>query len=79
MREFKNYVKQDQQILKVLMSYGVAQNEDLGTDFGNSEYGVPTLDEDLEGEINPKGLQCTEKRQKVKDGDEFAEGVEAGD
>ena len=42
----------------------------MGTDFGNS--GVPSVDEDLESEINPKGLQCTEKRQAVKDGNEFA-------
>ena len=61
------------------MSYGVAQKEDLGSDIGNSEHGVSALDEDLEGEINPKGLQCTEKCQKVKDSDEFAEDVEAGD
>ena len=38
------------------MSYGVAQKDDLGTDFGNGEGGVPAIDEDLEGEINPKGL-----------------------
>jgi len=54
LKEFKNYIKKDQEILGVLMSYGVAQSEDLGTDFGNS--GVPAVDEDLEGEINPKGL-----------------------
>ena len=44
------------------MSYGVAQGEDLGTDFGTGAGGVPALDEDLDGEINPKGLECTEKR-----------------
>ena len=39
------------------MSYGVAQGEDLGTDFGSGEVGdVPTHDEDLEAEVHPKGL-----------------------
>ena len=62
------------------MSYGVAQGEDLGTDFGAENDGsIPTLDEDLEEEINPKGLECTEKRQKVKDGDEFSVELEEGD
>lgn len=70
LKEFKNYIKKDQEILKVLMSFGVAQSEDLGTDFGNSD--VPAIDEDLDSEINPKGLVCTEKRQRVKEGDEFA-------
>lgn len=80
LREFKNYIKKDQQILSVLMSYGVAQNEDLGTDFGgSSEVNVPVIDDDLEAEIKPKGLECSEKRQKVKDGDEFAEDLEEGD
>ena len=79
MREFKAYIKKDHDILKVLMSYGVAQADDLGTDLGGSGDGVPVIDEDLEGEINPKGLECTEKRQKVKDGDEFAEEIEEGD
>ena len=72
-------MKKDEQILKVLMSYGVAQSEDLGTDFGGNEGGVPAIDEDLDDEINPKGLKCSEKRQKVKDGDEFAEEIEEGD
>ena len=59
------------------MSYGVAQGEDLGTDFGAENDGsIPTLDEDLEEEINPKGLECTEKRQKVKDGDVNPPGVQ---
>ena len=62
LREFKRYIKGDQQILKVLMSYGVAESGDLGTDFGSGTEGVPTIDEDLEGEIKPKGLQCSEKR-----------------
>ena len=62
------------------MSYGVAQGEDLGTDFGAENDGsIPTLDEDLDEEINPKGLVCTEKRQKVKDGDEFSVELEEGD
>lgn len=54
LKEFKNYIKKDQEILKILMQFGVAQSDDLGTDFGNSD--VPAIDEDLEGEINPKGL-----------------------
>lgn len=61
------------------MSYGVAESGDLGTDFGSGTEGVPTIDEDLEGEIKPKGLQCSEKRQQVKDGDEFSVTIEEGD
>ena len=56
LREFKTYIKKDPQILSILTSFGVAKSEDLGTDFGNGEGGVPAIDEDLEGEINPKGL-----------------------
>ena len=56
LKEFKNYIKSDKQILSVLMSYGVAKSEDLGTDFGAAGADAPTLDEDLDEEINPKGL-----------------------
>ena len=54
------------------MSYGVAKNEDLGTNFGGTVGGAPDLDEDLESEINPKGLEVSEKRQRMKEGIEFA-------
>ena len=53
------------------MSYGVAKNEDLGTDFGSGG-GAPSLDEDLEEEINPKGLKNSEKKQRMKEGLDFA-------
>jgi len=59
------------------MSYGVAQNEDLGTNFGGDANGVPDIDEDLEAEINPKGLQTNEKRQRMKEGIEFAPPADA--
>ena len=45
------------------MSFGVAKKEDLGTDFGAGDEGAPDVDEDLEEEVNPKGLKTTAKRQ----------------
>ena len=53
------------------MSFGVAKNEDLGTDFGSGG-GAPDLDDDLDEEINPKGLKNSEKKQRMKEGLEFA-------
>jgi hypothetical protein len=44
----------------VLCSYGVAKTEDLGTDFGTGEDGVPDLDSDLEEECNPGGRKDQE-------------------
>ena len=83
LKEFKAQVKKDKQVLATLMNYGLAGSDDLGTDFGSGLDGVPDVDEDLEGEINPKGLQCSAKRQAVKDGnevqDEFAEDLAEGD
>ena len=89
LKEFKDYIKTDKKILQCLMSFGVAKKEDLGTDFGSGDQGAPpVVDEDLEEEINPKGLKTTEKRQQMKEGfefkkpgdDEFGSGeVEEGD
>jgi len=56
LREFKSYVKKDKQVLKVLINYGIAQKEDLGTDFGSGG-SVPDIDSDLDEECNPKGLK----------------------
>ena len=54
MKEFKTYVKTDQEILKVLFNYDLASKEDLGKNHGNGE--IPEYDSDLEAEINPKEL-----------------------
>jgi len=35
LREFKSYIKRDKQILEILLSFGIAKKEDLGTDFGS--------------------------------------------
>jgi short-subunit dehydrogenase involved in D-alanine esterification of teichoic acids len=56
LREFKSYVKKDKQVLEVLINYGIAQKEDLGTDFGSGG-SVPDIDSDLDEECNPKGLK----------------------
>lgn len=60
--EFKNYIKTDLEILKVLDSYGLAKSEDLGKDFGDGEAGVPELDDDLAEEACPRALQDSNKK-----------------
>jgi hypothetical protein len=84
LKEFKSYIKKDKQILEVLVSFGVAKSEDLGTDFGAGE-DVPDVDSDLDEECHPKGLQNDDKHNGVKDGvdfkpqSEFDEEAEEGD
>lgn len=39
------------------MNNEVVELEDLGTDFGAGDQSVPCLDEDLDEECNPSGLQ----------------------
>ena len=56
LKEFKSYIRKDKQILECLMSYGLANNEDVGTDFGSGNQGVPDIDSDLEEECHPHGL-----------------------
>ena len=73
LKEFKNYLKTDKQILECLMNQGLAQKEDLGTDFGAGDQSVPDIDEDLESEINPKGLQNTSRKSRMKEGIDFDE------
>ncbi len=34
LKEFKDYIKQDKDILEVLLATNVAKREDIGTDFG---------------------------------------------
>jgi hypothetical protein len=54
LKEFKTYVKTDQEILKVLFNNDIAQKEDLGKNHGAGE--IPEYDSDLENEMNPKNL-----------------------
>lgn len=57
LKEFKDYIKKDKQVLEVLISSNVAKKEDLGMDFGDGDQtGVPECDPDLENECNPKDL-----------------------
>ena len=51
LKEFKDYIRTDKQILSCLMSYGVATTDDIGTSFGTDEDGVPQLDPDLDHEV----------------------------
>jgi WD40 repeat protein len=80
LKEFKTYIKTDAQILEVLLSSGQVHKEDLGTDFSGADQSIPQVDEDLDDEINPKGLKNSLKKQRMKEGldfnepkDEFAE------
>jgi Ca2+-binding EF-hand superfamily protein len=59
LKEFKTYVKTDQEILKVLFNHDIAKNEDLGTNHGPGE--IPEYDSDLDSEINPKELDRSDK------------------
>lgn len=49
----------------------VAKGEDMGTDFGSGADGVPDCDSDLEGELNPKELNRSDKKNAMKAGTEF--------
>jgi hypothetical protein len=53
----------------VLTSFGIAQNSDLGTDFGSGDANVPDIDSDLEEECNPKALENSERKNMVKSGE----------
>ena len=69
MKEFKDYITKDKQILEVLIASNVAKKEDLGKDFGNGSSGVPDIDKDLENECNPKEL--SDKKANMKEGIDF--------
>jgi|LauGreDrversion4_2_1035121.scaffolds.fasta_scaffold204151_1 hypothetical protein len=57
LKEFKDYITKDKQILEILLSADVAKKEDLGTDFGTGTGAAPDLDPDLENECNPKSIE----------------------
>ncbi len=57
LKEFKDYITKDKEILEVLLSANVAKREDLGTDFGSGASVAPDVDPDLDAECNPKGLE----------------------
>jgi len=56
LKEFKDYITTDKEILEVLINSNMARREDLGSDFGTGETGVPDVDPDLEAECNPREL-----------------------
>ncbi len=85
LKEFKDYIKTDKQILQCLISYGIAKSEDLGTHFGTDVNGVPELDPDLDKEVNSMKTEVSEKKANMKEGidfkpvSEFDSKVEKGD
>ncbi|CAK72848.1 unnamed protein product (macronuclear) [Paramecium tetraurelia] len=67
--EFQSLLSKDQDVLKMLLSYGLCSLEDLRQDFGGSEQGdVPYPDSDLEQETQRKHLVFDQKREKRKIG-----------
>ena len=71
LKEFKMGVKQDKDILDILLGFGVAKIEDVGMDFGAGLGGAPDVNPDLENEVKPKSLERTDKKQHMKDGIEY--------
>lgn len=71
LKEFKSFVKKDKTIIEILLNFNVAKSEDLGTDFGSGENGVPDCDSDLEAELNPKEMNRSDKKNKIKQGIDF--------
>jgi hypothetical protein len=67
-KEFTDYLKKDEQILKVLLNMEVTNKEELGTDFGPGDQALPALDGDLDAECNPAGLNKSDKDAAAKDG-----------
>lgn len=61
LKEFKDFIRTDRQILGVLVNMEVTAKEDLGTNFGIGDEGIPELDLDLEEEIHPRGLKQSAK------------------
>lgn len=75
LKEFKDYVTKDQEILGILLSAEVAKSDDFGADFGTGAGGVPACDKDLEAECCPKQLEKSLKRQNIKDGNDASVGT----
>lgn len=69
LKEFKTYVKTDEEILKILFNHDIAKKEDLGTNHGTGE--IPDYDSDLDSEINPRELERSEKLLRAKEGLEY--------
>jgi microtubule-associated protein-like 6 len=69
--EFKAYVTKDKMILEALLNANVASREELGTDFGSGEGGVPDIEPDLENECCPKELQKPIRKQNIKEGNDL--------
>lgn len=62
LKEFKDYIKKDSQILSCLMSFGLAKTEDMGQSFATDKAGVPMLDPDLDLEIKSMAKDFNEKK-----------------
>lgn len=77
-KEFKTFLKKEPFILEFILKFGVAKHGEIGSDFGSSNTQLPTIDEDLDAECKPKGLERTAKQAAVKADiplDEFTEEV----
>jgi hypothetical protein len=79
LEEFKAYIRTDKQILAVLMRYGIAASDDLGTQFGTDSDGVPLLDPDLDNELKFMQNEVSDKKAKMKEGIDFNDGLDSGD
>ena len=53
--EFLSYVTKNRDLLKLLKTYGLANNDDLRPNFGWSSEDFPDCDSDLENEVLRKG------------------------
>jgi len=79
LKEFKNYIRTDKQILSCLLSFGIAKQEDIGTSFGTEKDGTPQCDPDLDDEIQALSKQVSDKKAKMKEGIDFKTDSEFGD
>ncbi|CAD8171847.1 unnamed protein product [Paramecium pentaurelia] len=67
--EFHSLLSKDQDVLKMLLSYGLCSVEDLRSDFGGAQQGdVPYPDSDLESETQRRLLAYDQKRELRKIG-----------
>lgn len=72
LREFKRFLKKDKKILQVMFNYNIAKREDMGENFGGSDDDIPECDSDLEAELNPPELQRDERKERARQGLDFA-------
>jgi len=86
--EFKSFVSKDPDILRLLLSYGLINKEEMRPDFGGNNPDIPECDSDLEEELHRDEDIMDERTERIKlgiehnlnDDDMFGqEGIEGGD